>query len=119
MATPLQKSIIMPRFYTKKLVVLGDAGVGKRCLVYTYLRERFPHEFTPVVQDGQEADIEVDGKCCELTICCVPCQEDFARLRLLSYPDTDVFLICFALNDLTSLHNVEEKVCSLLKPEKV
>ena len=36
-------------------------------------------------------------------------QEDYDRLRPLSYPQTDVFLICFAVNSVTSFQNVREK----------
>ena len=36
-------------------------------------------------------------------------QEDYDRLRPLSYPQTDVFLICFAVNSPTSLENVRTK----------
>lgn len=36
-------------------------------------------------------------------------QEDYDRLRPLSYPQTDVFLICFAVNSPTSLQNIRSK----------
>lgn len=36
-------------------------------------------------------------------------QEDYDRLRPLSYPNTDVALICFSLNDADTLMNVVEK----------
>ena len=36
-------------------------------------------------------------------------QEDYDRLRPLSYPDTDVILLCFAINNKDSLENVSEK----------
>ncbi|KAJ3060077.1 GTP-binding protein Rho1 [Podochytrium sp. JEL0797] len=35
-------------------------------------------------------------------------QEDYARLRPLSYPDTHVILICFSINSPDSLENVRE-----------
>ena len=35
-------------------------------------------------------------------------QEDYDRLRPLSYPDTDVFLICYSVGAPASLENVEE-----------
>ena len=37
-------------------------------------------------------------------------QEDYERIRPLSYPQTDVFLICFSLVSHTSYHNVSYKV---------
>lgn len=36
-------------------------------------------------------------------------QEDYDRLRPLSYPQTDVFLICFSVNSPPSFENVKEK----------
>ncbi|KAF0413261.1 Cell division control protein 42 [Gigaspora margarita] len=36
-------------------------------------------------------------------------QEDFDRLRPLSYPQTDVFLVCFSVTSPASLENVKEK----------
>lgn len=36
-------------------------------------------------------------------------QEDYDRLRPLSYPNTDVFLICFSLNTTTSFENIKSK----------
>jgi len=37
-------------------------------------------------------------------------QEDYDRLRPLSYPDSHVILICFAVDSPDSLENVQEKV---------
>jgi len=44
-------------------------------------------------------------------------QEDYDRLRPLSYPQTDVFLVCFSVISPSSYENVKEKVidcCQLL-----
>lgn len=42
-----------------------------------------------------------------------PGQEDYDRLRPLSYPQTDVFLVCFSVVSPSSFENVKEKVCFL------
>ena len=36
-------------------------------------------------------------------------QEDYDRLRPLSYPQTDVFLVCFSVVSPSSFENVKEK----------
>lgn len=36
-------------------------------------------------------------------------QEDYDRLRPLSYPQTDVFLVCFSVTSPASFENVREK----------
>jgi len=41
---------------------------------------------------------------------CPPGQEDYDRLRPLSYPQTDVFIVAFSLVSPISLENVEAKV---------
>ena len=38
-----------------------------------------------------------------------PGQEDYDRLRPLSYPDTDVILMCFSVDSRDSLENIQAK----------
>lgn len=53
--------------------------------------------------------MEVDGKHVELALWDTAGQEDYDRLRPLSYPDSHVILICFAVDSPDSLDNVQEK----------
>ena len=43
-------------------------------------------------------------------------QEDYDRLRPLSYPQTDVFLVCFSVVSPSSFENVKEKVSAAHAP---
>lgn len=63
----------------------------------------------PTVFENYVADIEVDGKEVELALWDTAGQEDYDRLRPLSYPDTNVILMCFAIDSPDSLENVPEK----------
>lgn len=38
-------------------------------------------------------------------------QEEYERLRALSYPNTNVFIICFSISQPDSYENVTAKVC--------
>lgn len=51
----------------------------------------------------------MDGKHVELALWDTAGQEDYDRLRPLSYPDSHVILICFAIDSPDSLDNVQEK----------
>lgn len=64
----------------------------------------------PTVFENYVADVEVDGKHVELALWDTAGQEDYDRLRPLSYPDSHVILICFAIDSPDSLDNVQEKV---------
>ncbi len=44
-------------------------------------------------------------------------QEDYDRLRPLSYPQTDVFLVCFSVVSPASFENVKEKVSEMARQE--
>lgn len=93
----------------KKLVVVGDGECGKTCLLIVFSKDEFPEEYVPTIFENYVADIEVNGRPVELALWDTAGQEDYDRLRPLSYPDTDVLLICFSIANPDSLSNVTEK----------
>jgi len=66
--------------------------------------------FAPSIFEGYVADHDVDGKNVELALWDTAGQEDYDRLRPLSYPNSHVILICFAIDSPDSFDNVQEKV---------
>merc|ERR1711862_861374 len=94
----------------KKLVIVGDGACGKTCLLIVFSKDEFPEVYVPTVFENYVADIEDDGKQVELALWDTAGQEDYDRLRPLSYPDTHVILMCFSIDSPDSLDNISREM---------
>ncbi|KAF9632660.1 Ras GTPase [Lasiodiplodia theobromae] len=80
----------------RKLVLLGDGACGKTSLLNVFTR-------------GVQLDIFIDNVHVELSLWDTAGQEEFDRLRSLSYDDTHAIMLCFSVDSPDSLENVETK----------
>ncbi|GAA97691.1 uncharacterized protein L969DRAFT_91137 [Mixia osmundae IAM 14324] len=108
---PPLSSIVMSR----KVVVVGDGACGKTCLLIVYTENRFPEAYVPTIFENyatfvpdpsSSADSE---RLIELMLWDTAGQEEYDRLRPLSYPEASIILVCFAVDYPASLANIEDK----------
>ncbi|KAL2024104.1 hypothetical protein VTK56DRAFT_9884 [Thermocarpiscus australiensis] len=97
--------------YSKKIVVVGDGGCGKTCLLISYSQGYFPEKYVPTVFENYITYPihPPTGKTVELALWDTAGQEEYDRLRPLSYPETDLIFVCFAIDCPNSLENVMDK----------
>jgi len=93
----------------RKIVILGDGACGKTSLLNVFTRGYFPQVYEPTVFENYNYTIYVDGQHIELSLWDTAGQEEFDRLRSLSYSDTHVIMLCFSVDSRDSLENVQSK----------
>jgi len=94
---------------TIKLVVIGDGAVGKTCLLISYANNRFPEDYIPTVFDNYVVNLTAGNTTIELGLWDTAGQEEYDRLRPLSYANANVFLVCFSVVNPVSFENVTAK----------
>eukprot|EP01083_Nonionella_stella_P113168 333497_1 len=92
-----------------KMVIVGDDSVGKTCLMISYTTNAFPGEYIPTVIDIYNRSVMVDGQPVQLGLWDTAGSHSYDRLRPLSYPGTDVFMVCYAVNNIESFHHIKSK----------
>jgi hypothetical protein len=92
-------------------VVVLRASLSSFTKICTVLAVDHQQNYLPTVFENYVADVNIDGKDVELALWDTAGQEDYDRLRPLSYPDSHVILICFAIDSFEALENVQHKVC--------
>lgn len=117
-----------------KIVTVGSDGVGKTCSFVVYSSNRFPSDYIPTTFEGTWAcrvpwlkslarvslaflfnitglglNILIDGLKLHFEGHDSPGHEEYDRLRPLTYPNTDVFLLMFSVSDRNSFVAIEQK----------
>ena len=111
----LKKIVVLWNFRSKmsyiklKLVIVGDGACGKTCLLMVFRNDEFPPDYVPTVFENYVKELTVDDKNIELELYDTAGQEDYDRLRPLSYPGSDVILVCYSVDSPNSCDNVKER----------
>ncbi|KAL6043482.1 putative RHO1 - GTP-binding protein of the rho subfamily of ras-like proteins [Balamuthia mandrillaris] len=94
-----------------KLVVVGDGAVGKTCLLLSYAQNRPPatDEYIPTIFENYVVCLTAGDDIIELSLWDTAGQEEYDRLRPLSYGNADVVLLCFSVDNPTSFENVTSR----------
>lgn len=116
-------------WYDTKLfdfIFLGDGGIGKTCLLLTYMDKHFPDTLVPtskiisllelvlfnlcyLVVDEYKIPIQIQNNfLVELELVDTAGSEDFEEFRKLSLINASAFMFCYSLINSRSLINIED-----------
>ncbi|XP_071374901.1 rho-related GTP-binding protein RhoF-like [Centroberyx affinis] len=89
-----------------KVVIVGDRGCGKTSLLTVYTKGDFREEHVPSVFEKSVASVRYRGQQFRLNLYDTAGQEDYDRLRPLSYQNANTVLICYDVMCPSSFDNV-------------
>ncbi|KAK1347861.1 small Ras GTP-binding protein [Hamiltosporidium tvaerminnensis] len=100
---------------TKKITIVGEGACGKTCILVKLTKGTFTTDYTPTVFQNSFAAYEIKKQVVELWLWDTAGQEDYNRIITLTYPDTDLLIICFSIDDRNSFEAVKNKWMPELK----
>ncbi|KAJ2559458.1 GTP-binding protein [Coemansia sp. RSA 1933] len=94
--------------YLMKLLLIGDSGVGKSCLLLRFSDDQFTPSFiTTIGIDFKIRTIELDGKRIKLQIWDTAGQERFRTITTAYYRGAMGILLVYDVTDERSFNNIE------------
>ena len=108
---------------TIKIVIIGDAKVGKSCLLSSFIRGYSVSEYTPTVFDNYTVHLmqsntgrfvfspegRIEGQTVTLNLWDTGGLDQYSSFRQITFAQTDIFIIAFSLVDRRSFCNVKQK----------
>ena len=101
----------LPKSSTQKfkIVCLGDCHVGKTVTITKATTNEIPSLYTPTVLDNYTKTVTFGDTSIELEVLDTAGSEDYDQLRPVSYPQTHLFLIFFAVEKRQTFHSIENR----------
>jgi Ras-related protein Rab-1A len=94
--------------YLFKILMVGDSGVGKSCILIRLVDDTFTESFSSTIGvDFKIETMEVDGKICKLQIWDTAGQERFRTITTSYYRGAHCVVMVFDLTDPLSFANIK------------
>eukprot|EP00794_Sanderia_malayensis_P000552 gene552-1209_t len=101
-----------------RLLVVGDNGCGKTCLLKSFVKSDFEVDDTSsdIFEECMET-VRIGTRRIEFMLCDLSGQEEYDGLRIELYHNADVFLVCFDIGNPNSLTNIDDTWIPEIKDE--
>ncbi|KAK4579083.1 hypothetical protein RGQ29_028953 [Quercus rubra] len=100
--------------YLIKLLLIGDSGVGKSCLLLRFSDGSFTTSFiTTIGIDFKIRTVELDGKRIKLQIWDTAGQERFRTITTAYYRGAMGILLVYDVTDESSFNNIKNWICNI------
>lgn len=89
-----------------KLTVVGDGATGKTSLLWNYTTDQAYTTYEPTIFDTMQCNVMYKDKPMLLNLFDSCGQEDYSNLRVLTYPQTQVFVLLYSVISPHSFDNI-------------
>ncbi|UXI17602.1 hypothetical protein NH340_JMT03545 [Sarcoptes scabiei] len=94
--------------YLFKLLLIGDSGVGKSCLLLRFADDTYTESYISTIGvDFKIRTIELDGKTIKLQIWDTAGQERFRTITSSYYRGAHGIIVVYDVTDMDTFHNVK------------
>eukprot|EP00048_Salpingoeca_helianthica_P016049 m.230182 g.230182 ORF g.230182 m.230182 type:complete len:199 (-) comp17946_c0_seq1:162-758(-) len=91
-----------------KIIMVGNAGVGKSALTLQFMYEEFVEDYEPTKADSYRKKMTLNGSECQVDILDTAGLEDYAGIRDNYFRSGEGFLCVFAITDEESFRDIGE-----------
>ena len=89
-----------------KMVILGESGVGKTCVMNSFLGQKFEEEhLTTIGAEQQNKTLNIDDKIVKINLWDTAGQESFRAITKMFYKGADIVVLVY---DITNERSFEE-----------
>jgi Ras-related protein Rab-1A len=102
--------------YLFKIVIIGDSGVGKSCLLLRFADDSFTDTYISTIGvDFRFRSVNIDGKIVKLQIWDTAGQERFKTITSAYYRGANCVIVCYDISNRETFEHVEEWLAELNK----
>ena len=91
-----------------KIVLVGGKNSEKTTFLIVFRGDPFPKDYVPSIFENFSMELKKGKKTYQLDIWDAPGQDEFDRLRPLSYQDVNILLLMFNFNDRETFLKLEQ-----------
>jgi small GTP-binding protein len=94
--------------YKFRVAIMGGGGVGKSCITARFVHNIFIKKYDPTIEDIYTKVFDYDDEThIHMEICDTAGTEQFSATRLLYITDSDGIFVCYAINNISSLYDLD------------
>ena len=91
-----------------KIVILGESGVGKTCIMKNFLGEKFEEEhLTTIGAEQQNKKVTVDDQVVSVNFWDTAGQETFRAIAKMFYKGADIIILVYDITDQKSFDEIK------------